>query len=76
MPVGRFVRRRAERSTFGIAPGMHGELSRVNRVFPRVLFLIPLLSFAGFIWLIAAGILLPRIFAPNSGRVATERAAF
>jgi hypothetical protein len=38
---------------------MIGELSALNLVIPQVLFLIPLTRFPGFIWLIAAGFILP-----------------
>jgi hypothetical protein len=34
-------------------------LSALNLVIPQVLFLIPLTRFPGFIWLIAAGFILP-----------------
>lgn len=61
---------------FGIALGVCGELSWLNLIVPKALFLIPLTRFPGFIWLIAAGILLPRTFAPKSERVATQAAAF
>jgi hypothetical protein len=61
---------------FGVALGICGELSWLNLVIPKALFLIPLTRFPGFVWLIAAGILLPRRFAPHSGRVATQSAAF
>jgi hypothetical protein len=44
---------------FGFALGMIGELSALNLVIPQVLFLIPLTRFPGFIWLIAAGFILP-----------------
>jgi hypothetical protein len=44
---------------FGFALGMIGELSALNLVIPQALFLIPLTRFPGFIWLIAAGFILP-----------------
>lgn len=61
---------------FGIALGICGELSWLNFVFPKALFLIPLTRFPGFIWLIAAGILLPSTVAAGKGRVTTETATF
>jgi hypothetical protein len=61
---------------FGIALGVCGELSWLNLVVPKALFLIPLTRFPGFVWLIAAGILLPRTVAAGKGRMAVEPAAF
>jgi hypothetical protein len=48
---------------FGFALGMIGELSALNLVIPQALFLIPLTRFPGFIWLIAAGFILPASLA-------------
>lgn len=45
---------------FGLLLAIAGELSWFNLVFPKVLFLIPLVRFPGFVWLIAAGFKLPR----------------
>jgi hypothetical protein len=45
---------------FGLLLAIAGELSWFNLVFPKVLFLIPLVRFPGFIWLIATGFTLPR----------------
>jgi hypothetical protein len=45
---------------FGLLLAVAGELSWFNLVFPKVLFLIPPVSFPGFIWLIATGFMLPR----------------
>jgi hypothetical protein len=45
---------------FGLTLGAIGELSVLSLVIPQALFLIPLTRFPGFIWLIAAGSLLPR----------------
>jgi hypothetical protein len=44
---------------FGFVIGVIGELSALSLVVPQALFLIPLTRFPGFIWLIAAGFLLP-----------------
>ncbi len=44
---------------FGFALGAIGELSWLSLVIPQALFLIPLTRFPGFIWVIAAGFLLP-----------------
>jgi len=45
---------------FGLLLAIAGELSWFNLVFPKALFLIPLVRFPGFIWLIATGFMLPR----------------
>jgi hypothetical protein len=37
-----------------------GELSWLNLILPKALFLIPLVRFPGFVWLIATGFLLPK----------------
>ncbi len=44
----------------GLVLAVAGELSWLQLAFPRLLFLIPLVRFPGFIWLIAAGFLLPK----------------
>jgi hypothetical protein len=51
---------------FGLLLAVAGELSWLNLVFPKVLFLIPLVRFPGFIWLIATGFTLPRAVAQPS----------
>lgn len=51
---------------FGLLLAIAGELSWLNLVFPKALFLIPLVRFLGFIWLIAAGFMLPRAVAHAS----------
>jgi hypothetical protein len=43
----------------GIALGICGEMSWLNLLFPKALFLIPLTRFPGFVWIIAAGFALP-----------------
>jgi len=48
---------------FGLFLAVCGELSWLNLVFPKTLFLIPLTRFPGFVWLIAAGFLLPKTIA-------------
>jgi hypothetical protein len=45
---------------FGLFLAVAGELSWFNLVFPKALFLIPLVRFPGFIWLIATGFMLPK----------------
>lgn len=45
---------------FGIVLALLGELSLLHLAFPKLLFLIPLVRFPGFIWLIAAGFMLPK----------------
>ena len=44
----------------GFALGAVGELSALSLVLPQALFLIPLTRFPGFLWLIAAGFIMPR----------------
>ena len=44
---------------FGLVLAVFGELSWLNLEFPKALFLIPLTRFPGFIWMIAAGFVLP-----------------
>jgi hypothetical protein len=44
----------------GVLIAVAGELSWFQIIFPKLLFLIPLTRFPGFLWLIAAGFLLPR----------------
>lgn len=52
----------------GLALALCGELSWLNLVLPQALFLIPLVRFAGFVWLIATGFLLPKgIRRPTPG---------
>ena len=43
----------------GLMLAVMGELSWLDILFPKVLFLIPLTRFPGFVWLIAAGFALP-----------------
>jgi hypothetical protein len=45
---------------FGISLAVFGELSFLSLIFPKLLFLIPLTRFPGFIWLIIAGFMLPK----------------
>lgn len=47
----------------GVVLAVAGELSCLEIIFPQLLFLIPLTRFAGFLWLIAAGFMLPRSVA-------------
>lgn len=44
----------------GMVLAVAGELSWLHLAFPKLLFLIPLVRFPGFIWLIAVGFLLPK----------------
>lgn len=44
----------------GLVLALAGELSWLHLAFPKLLFLIPLVRFPGFLWLIAAGFLLPK----------------
>jgi hypothetical protein len=43
----------------GLVLAAAGELSWLHLVFPKLLFLVPLVRFPGFIWIIAVGFLLP-----------------
>jgi hypothetical protein len=47
-------------SGVGVLLAVIGELSWLSLLFPKLLFLIPLTRFPGFIWLIAAGFTLPK----------------
>jgi len=47
----------------GLLIAVAGELSWFEIIFPKLLLLIPLTRFPGFLWLIAAGFLLPRSVA-------------
>jgi hypothetical protein len=58
---------------FGVGLGVIGELSFFSLVIPSTLFLIPLTRFPAFIWLIAAGFLLPA--SPRSPPRSNERIA-
>ena len=44
----------------GLILAAAGELSTLHLIFPRLIFLIPLTRFPGFIWIIAVGFALPR----------------
>lgn len=59
---------------FGIVLAACGELSWLSLIFPKLVFLIPLTRFPGFIWLIAAGFLLPRSIAVGKGQNAAQPA--
>jgi hypothetical protein len=61
---------------FGLVLAVCGELSWLNLIFPKTLFLIPLTRFPGFVWLIATGFLLPKkIIADRSVQHAPNVAA-
>jgi hypothetical protein len=47
----------------GLVLAVAGELSWFDLIFPKMLFLIPLTRFPGFVWLIAAGFGLPKVSA-------------
>jgi len=47
-------------AAFGLVLAVCGELSWLNLIAPKALFLIPLTRFPSFVWLIATGFLLPR----------------
>jgi hypothetical protein len=44
----------------GLVLALAGEISSLYLAFPKLLFLIPLVRFPGFVWLIAVGFQLPR----------------
>jgi hypothetical protein len=52
-----------------------GELSWFYFVSPKVLFLIPLTRFPGFIWLIAVGFALPKVRPSTIARPGEASAA-
>ena len=64
---------------FGIALFICGELSWLNLLTPKALFLVPLTRFPGFVWLIAAGFALPdtieRVAPATGGQTIHDRAA-
>ncbi len=45
---------------FGLVLAVAGELSWLQLAFPKLIFLIPLVRFPGFIWLISVGFMLPK----------------
>jgi hypothetical protein len=45
---------------FGLLLGLIGELSSLSLIFPKLVYLIPLTRFPGFIWLILMGFILPK----------------
>jgi hypothetical protein len=52
----------------GLAVAACGELSWLNLISERALFLVPLTRFPGFVWLIAAGFALPSTIDTATGR--------
>ena len=63
----------------GIALAVIGELSWLNLIMPKALFLVPLTRFPGFVWLIAAGFALPttieRVAPATTDRVVRSKVA-
>lgn len=63
----------------GLALAVSGELSWINLLTPKALFLVPLTRFPGFVWLIAAGFALPksidRAAPPSEERIAPGKVA-
>ena len=56
---------------FGLLLAVAGELSWLHLIlFPKLLFLIPLTRFPGFIWLICVGFLLPKSRRPAASLAA------
>src|SRR6266542_1562771 len=47
----------------GLLIAICGELSWINLIVPKALFLVPLTRFPGFVWLIAAGFAMPKTVA-------------
>jgi hypothetical protein len=50
----------------GLILAVAGEVSWLHLAFPKLLFLIPLVRFPGFVWLIAVGFLLPKVRPPRA----------
>jgi hypothetical protein len=50
---------------FGLLLALCGELSWLSLVFPKLLFLIPLTRFPGFVWLTITGFILPQSIVQN-----------
>ena len=50
----------------GLLLAVAGELSVFQLISPKMLFLIPLTRFPGFIWVIAVGFAMPRSRRPQS----------
>jgi hypothetical protein len=57
---------------FGVFLAIAGELSWLHLAFAKLLFLIPLVRFPGFIWLIATGFLLPKARPTPGAEVASD----
>lgn len=55
----------------GLVLALAGEISWLHLAFPKLLFLIPLVRFPGFIWLIAVGFLLPKRRAMVEDKLST-----
>jgi hypothetical protein len=55
----------------GLVLAAAGELSWLHLMMPKLLFLIPLTRFPGFIWIIAVGFLLPSRRSPSAKATAT-----
>jgi hypothetical protein len=53
---------------FGLILGVIGELSFFSLAIPGAVFLIPLTRFPSFLWLIAAGFMLPKRLTVESGQ--------
>jgi hypothetical protein len=60
-------------AVLGIVLAICGELSWINLITPKALFLVPLTRFPGFVWIIAAGFALPSTI--ESGQAATPISA-
>ncbi len=56
----------------GLVLAATGELSIFHLISPKLLFLIPLTRFPGFIWIIAVGIAMPRVRTSVPGSVAAS----
>jgi hypothetical protein len=50
----------------GLLIAICGELSWINLIVPKALFLVPLTRFPGFVWLISAGFAMPKTVARSS----------
>lgn len=57
----------------GLILALLGELSWLSLIFPKLLLLIPLTRFPGFIWLMAAGFVLPKAIVQNVSDIGAVR---
>jgi hypothetical protein len=51
---------------FGLLLAVCGELSWLSLIFSKMVYLIPLTRFPGFIWLIVAGFVIPKVISKET----------